>query len=231
MVELDEYPGKKGMLHISEISSKWVKNIRDFIKEGQKWVAKVISVDKDKGHISLSIKRVNQSAKREKQKEWNNEKKAEKWLEMICEELGVDKSKMYDVIGFELQKKFGTMYAAFEVAYKEGKKELIEQGIPEEWAEKIEEFAKAQIKEREVEIRRILEIRCLDGNGMEIIKEAILNNFPKNAEIKYMAAPKYYFKVTGKDYKLCEKILEEFVNKVNDHLSKHKGYCKVIGEV
>ncbi len=35
---LDEYGDAEGLLHISEISSRWVKNIRDHVKEGEKTV-------------------------------------------------------------------------------------------------------------------------------------------------------------------------------------------------
>lgn len=41
-IELLEYPGKEGMVHISEVSSGWIKNIRDHIKKGQRVVAKVM---------------------------------------------------------------------------------------------------------------------------------------------------------------------------------------------
>ena len=49
--------GKSGMVHISEISSNYVKEIRDYIKEGDPVKVKVISVD-ERGKIGLSIKKV-----------------------------------------------------------------------------------------------------------------------------------------------------------------------------
>jgi translation initiation factor 2 alpha subunit (eIF-2alpha) len=33
-VALDEFNDTEGLLHISEISSRWVKNIRDHVREG-----------------------------------------------------------------------------------------------------------------------------------------------------------------------------------------------------
>ncbi len=35
-VSLDEHNGKEGLLHISEISSRWVRNIRNHVRERQK---------------------------------------------------------------------------------------------------------------------------------------------------------------------------------------------------
>ena len=48
---------KSGMIHISEISDSYVKDINEFLKVGQNVCVKVCSVD-DKGRIALSLKQV-----------------------------------------------------------------------------------------------------------------------------------------------------------------------------
>src|SRR3989337_4504240 len=88
-VTLDEYEGKEGFIHIAEVSSGWIKYIRDYVREGQKLVCKVLRVDRDKGHIDLSLKAVNEHQKREKIQEWKNEQKAEKLLAISAERLGL----------------------------------------------------------------------------------------------------------------------------------------------
>ena len=47
-VDLEEYEGIEGFIFIGEIASGWVKNIRSIVREGQRVVAKVIKVKKDK---------------------------------------------------------------------------------------------------------------------------------------------------------------------------------------
>ena len=49
--------GKVGLVHISEVSNVYVKDIHDFLKEHQKVRAKVLSID-DRGKIALSLKQV-----------------------------------------------------------------------------------------------------------------------------------------------------------------------------
>ena len=49
--------GKSGMVHISEISAGFVRDIRDFLSEGQTVRVKVIKIDEN-GRISLSMKQV-----------------------------------------------------------------------------------------------------------------------------------------------------------------------------
>ncbi|AKA71363.1 S1 domain-containing RNA-binding protein [Clostridium scatologenes] len=71
-VEID---GKTGLVHISEVSDTYVKNIRDYLKEKDKVRVKVISVDEN-GKISLSIKQATPEKKSVKPVEidWNKDK-------------------------------------------------------------------------------------------------------------------------------------------------------------
>ena len=47
--------GKNGLIHISEISDVYVRDVHDFLAEGDKIQAKVINID-ERGKIALSIK-------------------------------------------------------------------------------------------------------------------------------------------------------------------------------
>lgn len=63
-----ELEGKKtGMVHISEVSSTYVKDIKEHLKENQVVKVKVLSIGED-GKISLSIKRAEAPAKEQPQK-------------------------------------------------------------------------------------------------------------------------------------------------------------------
>lgn len=48
--------GKTGMVHISEVASTYVKEIRDYVQMGQEVRVKILSVGDD-GKIGLSIKK------------------------------------------------------------------------------------------------------------------------------------------------------------------------------
>lgn len=48
--------GKTGLVHISEVALSFVKNISEFLKEGDEVKVKILSVD-DNGKVSLSIKK------------------------------------------------------------------------------------------------------------------------------------------------------------------------------
>jgi len=45
-----------GLIHISEISYGFVKNVNDYVKVGDKIYAEVVDIDEDDNHLKLSIK-------------------------------------------------------------------------------------------------------------------------------------------------------------------------------
>ena len=53
-ISLDEF--YNGLIHISEISNGFVKNINDFVTLGETIKVKVVEVDEDLGQVKLSIK-------------------------------------------------------------------------------------------------------------------------------------------------------------------------------
>ena len=58
-VDLDG--GKKGMVHISEVATEFVKDIKDHLKVGQQVKVKILSIADD-GKISLSIRKAVEQA-------------------------------------------------------------------------------------------------------------------------------------------------------------------------
>lgn len=70
-----EVEGKTGLVHISEVSDVFVKDVRDHLKEEDVVKVKVISVD-DNGKMSLSIKQAGVPKKSVKPAEidWEKEK-------------------------------------------------------------------------------------------------------------------------------------------------------------
>ena len=53
-VNLDEY--YSGLIHISEISTSFVRNIHDYVKLGETIKVKVLEEDEERHHVKLSIK-------------------------------------------------------------------------------------------------------------------------------------------------------------------------------
>ena len=226
-VRLDEYKDREGLIHISEVASGWIKNIRDHVKEGQKVVCKVLNVDPRKGHIDLSLKDVNEHQKRSKIQEWKNEQKANKWLEMAGEELGLDDREI-EKIGKKLMKKFDTLYAAFEEAAVEGYGVITKEGFDEKIAKELEKIAKENVKLPYVKIDGYLELTSTASDGIEIIRNALLKG--KNikldgieSDIHYVGSPRYRITVKAGDYKKAENALKKIATTVLKEIKSRGG--------
>lgn len=64
-----------GLVHISELSASYIKDISDYIKKGDSVKVKVIKID-DNGKISLSIKQATLEQKEKQKKESKSKKEA-----------------------------------------------------------------------------------------------------------------------------------------------------------
>ncbi len=217
-VSLDEYENREGFVHISEVASGWIKDIRDHVKKGQKVVCKVLDVDKKKGHIDLSIKDVNERQRKEKIQEWKNELKAFKWLEIIGEKLKVPRDKLIE-IGRKLIDEYDSVYVAFEEAAYEGYEVLIPV-VGEEFAKEMGEIARENIKPRRVKVRGYFELKSLASDGVERIKKALKAAYKAKRDgidmkIEYVGAPRYRIVVEADDYKTAESVLKKAVGSVN----------------
>lgn len=56
-VSCDDY--YTGLIHISELSYNYVKNITDFVNVGDIIYVEILDVDEELGHLKLSIKNIN----------------------------------------------------------------------------------------------------------------------------------------------------------------------------
>jgi translation initiation factor 2 subunit 1 len=234
-VSLDEYPNKEGFIHISEIATGWVKRIRNFVREKQKVVCKVVHVDEAKKHIDLSLKKVNDHQRREKIQDWKNAQKATRLFEMVAQELGKSVDQCYTEFGDALVKKYGTMYAAFEECAYDANT-LKNDGFTGDWLKKFEEVAKGSITVPFVEIKGMLLLTSYLPDGITHIKEALSiaekSEFDDvTIDIKYIGAPRYMVKVKAPDYKIAESQMKKAVERAEAYMKKTKGECEFQREV
>jgi len=224
-VSLDEFGGKEGFIHVRDVATGWVKYIRDHIREGQKTVCKVLSVDKERGHIDLSLKQVNDHQKREKIQEWKNEKKAEKLLEIVGTKMGKTLDEAYDAVGGKMIEEYGALYLAFDQI--NGAPELLKElDVDKKWASTLLEVAKENIQIPQVKVDGSLELTCPGPDGIDHIKEALkagLSREDIEISLHYVGAPRYRVTVVAEDYKTAEQELKEVVQIMSSKIEKSGG--------
>ena len=211
--KLEEYSGKEAFIHISEVSSGWVKNIRDHVRENQKIVARVLRVNPKKGHVDASLKRIREDQRTKKIQQWKIEQKAEKFLELSAKSLDKNLDTAYNEIGYKIMDIYGDIYGAFETAADEDEKSLIDEGIDEDWAIAITNVAKNNITPPEVHITGYVDIETYEPNGVEIVREALQAAESDDIQVQCVGAPRYRITVKSTDYILAEKALKNAAEK------------------
>ncbi len=210
-VNIDEYD-LPGMIHISEIAAGRIRNIRDYVKEGKKVVCKVLRVYKDKGHVDLSLRRVNEKERKEKVNQIKLEQKAESIIEHVAKENNIEPKKLYDLIANVILKDYEYFHIAFEeIAAGNLSLKEIKLDVDAKIVEQIEDLINQRFKPQHIEISGVISLTSYESNGVEIIKEALIEAEKNSGEIKYLGGGKYEINVKSTDYKDAEAKLKEAV--------------------
>jgi translation initiation factor 2 subunit 1 len=207
---LTEYPGVEGMIHVSEVAGKWVRDIRDFVKNDKEYIAKVVRIDYQKGFINLSLKRVSEFDKREKMNAFRRDARADKMLEQTAKELGKSLDQAYEEVGYALQERCGNLFAAFE-EIKKSPDDF--KDIPNEWLEALRKVAERSFKEKESVIKANLQLRSFASDGIEKVKSLLLE-LKKTGDVRYVSAGNYRIEVKTKEPKTAEKELVQALDTV-----------------
>lgn len=223
---LDEYGNKEAFIHVSEVASRWVRNIREFVSENQKVVARVHRLIPEKGQIDLSLRRVTDQDRRRKLEINKREKKAAKLLEIAAKKAGESTLTPREV-GEMLAAKWGDVYGALEEISAD-EKALASVAIPEKWKKALLEIAKQNIVKPRVRVRGVLSITTHAPDGVATIREALQQAKKHAAEgidvsLSYVSAPKYAVSVVAPERKAAEKTLEAIEGDVIEFVRKKKG--------
>lgn len=206
---LDEFNNVDAFLHVSEVSSGWVRSVRDHVKEGQKIVVLILRVDTLKRQIDISLKRISEGEKKRKMEAHNLDNRASKLLERVALKIaGGKKPSEINEVSAALKKQYGDLYTAFELA-SEGKEIT---GVDKPWLAAITEVAKQEIKPKFVVQRAVLKLKCYAENGLAQIKKTLtslqlLSTATAKIQLHYVGAPVYLIDITSPDYKTCEKTI------------------------
>jgi translation initiation factor 2 subunit 1 len=228
-VALDEYNNKEALLHISEISSRWVRNIRNHVRENQKVVLQVLRVDPSKSQVDLSLRRVNKDDRRKKIEQWKKTRKAETLLKQTATEMKVTPEDLFSEISPKLNEANINLYDALEQSAKKGEKIFTDLGINEKTAEALVKVAKEKIVVKGVTVQGVLEVTAMGNKGIEEIKDLFhgLVDLGEETEstisIYTLGSPKYRVEVTAEDYKKAEFALDRVVKNAEKTWESHEG--------
>jgi translation initiation factor 2 subunit 1 len=222
-VDLDEYNNMNGFLHISEISTGWVRNIERVAKPQQKMVLKVIRAERSRREVDLSLRQVTNEEKRNKLIEWKQKERAITIMGMVKKKLQLDDLQFAE-ISSKMEREYGSLYEALEAASKKGEKALSVLEIPVAIAQEIVSAAREKISSPKYEVGAIVEVSSKAPDGIQRIKEALESamTVSSTAEIRvtYVGAPRYRLRVVADDYKQADKLMNSALEHIQEGVGK-----------
>ncbi|MBI2144843.1 translation initiation factor IF-2 subunit alpha [Candidatus Woesearchaeota archaeon] len=218
-VKLEEY-GLSGMIHISEVAPGRIRNIRDFVVENKPIVCKVIGVNKERGHIDLSLRRVTEGQRRAKINEVKQEQKAEKIVELVAKQLGMPSEDLYVQISEKIVDKFSSVFEAFTAIAKGDVSDL---GVSRNISEKLNEAVISRIKPPVVEVKGKLSLVSYDPDGVSVVRQALEQAAKSGVSVSYLGAGTYLLKLTAENYKSAEQSISKAASSALEFIESKGG--------
>lgn len=218
---LDEY-GIEAFVHISEVAPRWIKNIHEFLHEGQRVVAKVHRIIREKNQIDLSLKRVTESERKRKKESVRREMRGEKLFGVIAEQSKMTKDEAERIRNI-FEDTYGSIYDGLERIAEKGEEEMKGKGFGG-FGAIILDIAQKNIKKAKAQISGMLLIKCYRKDGVDVIRTALSPLVDKKGvDVTYIGAPRYKISVTADNYKNAEKAIREAVEEVEGGMKGKKG--------
>lgn len=206
-VHLLEYKNIEGMILLSELSRRRIRSINKLIRVGRNECVVVIRVDKDKGYIDLSKRRVSSEEVKKCEEKFTRGKTVASILRHVGEILHYESDeqleKLFEKTAWYLDTKYkatGGAYDAFKHAVNDPSI-LDELDLDEETKKTLIENIYRRMMPQSVKVRSDIEVSCYSYEGIDAVKTALKAGLALSTEempvkINLIAPPLYVVTTT-----------------------------------
>lgn len=221
-VEIMEYE-KQGMVHISEIAPGRIRNLREYVSVGREIVCKVLRINRERGHIDLSLRRVNSTQREEKLEEIKQEIKAETLVKNIAKKLKMPAPELYTAVASKVLKEYTYLSQCFKEIVA-GTVNLEKLGVEKFIAPEITAAVLDKFKPVKIELKGEIKLQTYTSAGVDKIKSTLqaIEEVSSSLRITYLGAGRYKLTLEDTDYKPAEKKIvqvQQILEQFNDKLS------------
>jgi len=185
----------------------------------------VLRINEERGHIDLSLRRVNENQRRGFNSLIKQEQKAEKIIENMAAELKQDPKQLYEAIAGPILKHYEYVHMAFQ-EHVDGEADLATLGIPDEYVQPLIDRVVDKIKPKSVTIGGTLALSTYAEDGIAVVKKALTDAEKVGGEaikVSYLGSGNYKFEVTAEEYKEAEAILKQALDAATVVVKKSEG--------
>lgn len=250
-VSLLEYNNIEGMILFSELSRRRIRSISSLIKVGRIEPVMVLRVDKEKGYIDLSKRRVSEEDIQACEERFNKSKLVHSIMRHVAETMKIDLEDLYVHVGWPLYRKYGHAFEAFKLVVNDPDsvldsltREVKEVGpngqeitkVVPALAEDIKDSLVKNIRRRmtpqPLKIRADIEMKCFQFDGVLHIKEAMrkaeaAGNKDCPVKIKLVAPPAYVLNTQTLDKEQGISVLNKAIEACTEEIARHSGKLTV----
>ncbi len=216
-VVMDEY-NKSGMIHISEVSPGRIRNIADFVKEGKKVVCKVLKIDLQRGHIDLSLRRVNEGQRRDKLNDIKKEVRAEKIIDNLSKLLKISADKLYKEITKNVFNNYEYVHQIFEEIAL-GETDVSVLNVDKNIEESLGKLIKERMSPSKYILKGKIKLTSYDSKGLEKVQNFLNTIISETTKIKYLGGGSYSLEIITNDAEKADKVfdnVQELIEKYNE---------------
>mmetsp|Transcript_3766 Transcript_3766/g.5526 ORF Transcript_3766/g.5526 Transcript_3766/m.5526 type:complete len:337 (+) Transcript_3766:111-1121(+) len=235
-VSLMEYNNIEGMILLSELSRRRIRSIHKLIRVNRNEVVMVLRVDKDKGYIDLSKRRVSPEDIAACEDRFNKAKAVHGVLRHLAERRKLYLEDLYEKIGWPLYKKFGHAYDAFKLAIsddnKDGEDPFDSVDVPDDIKDELTTYIRRRLASQPIKIRSDIEVSCFKYEGIDAIREALFAAMELSTEsspikIKLIAPPIYVLSTMTLEKQAGIGLLENAIKVIEEKITAKGGKIDV----
>jgi translation initiation factor 2 subunit 1 len=234
-VSLLEYDNIEGMILLSELSRRRIRSIHKLIRVNRNEVVMVLRVDKEKGYIDLSKRRVSPEDVQACEERFNKAKAVHGVLRHVAERRKYQLEELYERIGWPLYRKYGHAFDAFKLAISEDKNAgdpFEELDIPDDLKDELKTYILRRLAPQPIKIRSDIEVSCFTYEGIDAIREALFAGMALGTEqnpikIKLIAPPIYVLSTTTLEKEVGIGLLNQAIEVIKEKVTAKGGKIDV----
>ncbi|CAB9505592.1 Eukaryotic translation initiation factor 2 subunit 1 [Seminavis robusta] len=234
-VSLLEYNNIEGMILLSELSRRRIRSIHRLIRVNRNEVVMVLRVDKEKGYIDLSKRRVSPEDVAACEDRFNKAKAVHGVFRHVCERRKFHLEDVYERIGWPLYKKYGHAYDAFRLAISDEKNAVDpfdEIDVPQDLKDEIKTYILRRLAPQPIKIRSDIEVSCFTYEGIDAIRDALFAGMAAGTDnsqikIKLIAPPIYVMSTTTLEKEVGIALLNSSIGVIREKISAKGGKIDV----
>lgn len=238
-VHLLEYNNIEGMILLSELSRRRIRSINKLIRVGKTEPVVVIRVDKEKGYIDLSKRRVSAEDVEKCTERYAKAKAVNSILRHVAELLHYDNDdqleELYQKTAWHFEEKYKKQKASAYDFFKQSVLDpsiLAECGLDEHTKEVLLNNIKRKLTSQAVKIRADVEVACYGYEGIDAVKAALkaglaLSTDELPIKINLIAPPLYVMTTSTPEKQDGLKALNDAIDVIQNKITTLGGVFNV----